>query len=268
MKSGPPPVGRSCCHPSPRRSAFSTGNDLGVPPLAPSTHPDEINVPARQWGLCPQNDGQPRLHPIPRPRGARLPPRLLPTGAPSPCAYSLPRRSGWGGIGSIGSRSASLHAASTRPRCAFRNLRLRILIPLNVAIDAGVVLALDLPLRKASAPTLAEHIFYQSGPLVERDLALRREHSQAAIIAVAGALFFRAADLFPSPSAPRLSARICRWWCSTQITPGTSTPPPRSRCVPFWIVHADESPSPHSWSKRRRAAYVAEQLTAPDPRRR
>ncbi len=73
-----------------------------------------------------------------------------------------------------------------------------ILLPLDVAIYAGVVFALFLALRKASTPTLAEYVFNETGQLTERSTATRREHPQVAIIHVEGEMFFGAADLFQS----------------------------------------------------------------------
>jgi SulP family sulfate permease len=72
-----------------------------------------------------------------------------------------------------------------------------LLLPLDVAIYFGVVLALFLALRKASTPTLVEYVFNESGQLAER-AAARRDHPQIAIIHVEGELFFGAADLFQS----------------------------------------------------------------------
>lgn len=70
-----------------------------------------------------------------------------------------------------------------------------LLLPLDVAIYFGVVLALFLALRKASTPTLVEYVFDASNQLAERHDA-QREHPQVAIIHVEGELFFGAADLF------------------------------------------------------------------------
>lgn len=73
-----------------------------------------------------------------------------------------------------------------------------ILLPLDVAIYAGVVLTLFLALRKASSPMLAEYVFTDTGQLTERIAASAREHPQVAIIHVEGEMFFGAADLFQS----------------------------------------------------------------------
>ena len=73
-----------------------------------------------------------------------------------------------------------------------------MLLPLDVAIYIGVVLALFLALRKASTPTLAEYVFNDTGQLTERTISGTREHPQIAIIHVEGELFFGAADLFQS----------------------------------------------------------------------
>ncbi len=71
-----------------------------------------------------------------------------------------------------------------------------MLLPLDIAIYAGVVLALFLALRKASTPTLSEYVFNDTQQLTERSETARREHPQIAIIHVEGELFFGAADLF------------------------------------------------------------------------
>lgn len=74
-----------------------------------------------------------------------------------------------------------------------------LLLPLDIAIYVGVVLALLLALRKASTPTLSEYVFNSGGHLAERTLTGgAREHPQIAIIHVEGELFFGAADLFQS----------------------------------------------------------------------
>lgn len=73
-----------------------------------------------------------------------------------------------------------------------------LLLPLDVAIYAGVVLALFLALRKASTPTLAEYVFNDTGQLAERSADAQRRHPHVAIIHVEGELFFGAADLFQS----------------------------------------------------------------------
>lgn len=80
----------------------------------------------------------------------------------------------------------------------FATFACAMLLPLDVAIYIGVVLALFLALRKASSPTLAEYVFNDTGQLTERTAAGRREHPQIAIIHVEGELFFGAADLFQS----------------------------------------------------------------------
>jgi SulP family sulfate permease len=73
-----------------------------------------------------------------------------------------------------------------------------MLLPLDVAIYVGVVLALFLALRKASTPTLVEYVFTDTGQLAERTAAAGRDHPQVAIIHVEGELFFGASDLFQS----------------------------------------------------------------------
>lgn len=70
-----------------------------------------------------------------------------------------------------------------------------MLMPLDTAIYFGVVVALFLALRKASAPTLVEYVFDSANQLAERHDS-SREHPQIAIIHVEGELFFGAADLF------------------------------------------------------------------------
>ncbi len=71
-----------------------------------------------------------------------------------------------------------------------------ILLPLDVAIYAGVGLAVVLALRKASAPTLVEYTFNHSDQLTQLEGKADRAHPQIAIIHVEGELFFGAADLF------------------------------------------------------------------------
>lgn len=73
-----------------------------------------------------------------------------------------------------------------------------LILPLDMAIYMGVVLALFLALRKASSPTLVEYIFNETGQLTERGSESRREHPQVAIIHVEGEMFFGVADLFQS----------------------------------------------------------------------
>lgn len=73
-----------------------------------------------------------------------------------------------------------------------------VLLPLDVAIYIGVVLALFLALRKASTPTLVEYAFNPTGELVVRESGNQRPHPEVAIIHVEGELFFGAADLFQS----------------------------------------------------------------------
>lgn len=71
-----------------------------------------------------------------------------------------------------------------------------MLLPLDVAIYIGVVLALFLALRKASAPTLVEYAFNDTDHLTPVDDLVRRAHPHVAIIHVEGELFFGAADFF------------------------------------------------------------------------
>lgn len=71
-----------------------------------------------------------------------------------------------------------------------------LLFPLDVAIYFGVVLALVLALRKASAPTLSEYTFDSSDRLGEVAATRARVHPRIAIIHVEGELFFGAAELF------------------------------------------------------------------------
>jgi SulP family sulfate permease len=71
-----------------------------------------------------------------------------------------------------------------------------MLLPLDIAIYAGVGLALALALRKASSPTLTEYTFTADAQLTQLDDARQRILPRVAIIHVEGELFFGAADLF------------------------------------------------------------------------
>lgn len=71
-----------------------------------------------------------------------------------------------------------------------------LLLPLDIAIYAGVGLALTLALRKASSPTLVEYTFNRAEQLTQLDDARQRVLPQIAIIHVEGELFFGASDLF------------------------------------------------------------------------
>lgn len=71
-----------------------------------------------------------------------------------------------------------------------------LLLPLDIAIYAGVGLALTLALRKASSPTLVEYTFNRAEQLTQLDDARQRVLPQIVIIHVEGELFFGAADLF------------------------------------------------------------------------
>ena len=70
-----------------------------------------------------------------------------------------------------------------------------ILLPLDIAIYAGVGLALALALRKVSAPSLTEYAFYATDQLTAIADDKARLHPQIAIIHVEGELFFGASDL-------------------------------------------------------------------------
>jgi SulP family sulfate permease len=71
---------------------------------------------------------------------------------------------------------------------------LTLLIPLHVAIFAGVGVSIMLYLRKAARPSLVEYEFNQEGNLAEADGA--RQDPSISIVHVEGELFFGAADLF------------------------------------------------------------------------
>jgi sulfate permease, SulP family len=72
---------------------------------------------------------------------------------------------------------------------------LTLLIPLHVAIFAGVGISIVLYLRKASRPSLVEYAFNKEGHLAEAE-AGRRNDPSISIVHVEGELFFGAADLF------------------------------------------------------------------------
>ncbi len=69
-------------------------------------------------------------------------------------------------------------------------------LKLDVAIYVGVGLSLVLFLRKASAPSLVEYTFDDSGQLAQLDEESTRKNSAISIVHVEGELFFGAADLF------------------------------------------------------------------------
>jgi sulfate permease, SulP family len=72
---------------------------------------------------------------------------------------------------------------------------LTLLIPLHVAIFAGVGLSIVLYLRKAARPSLVEYAFNQEGHLAEAEKGARQDPS-ISIVHVEGELFFGAAELF------------------------------------------------------------------------
>ncbi len=72
---------------------------------------------------------------------------------------------------------------------------LTLLIPLHVAIFAGVGISIILYLRKASRPSLVEYAFNNEGHLAEAEAGTRADPS-ISIVHVEGELFFGAADLF------------------------------------------------------------------------
>ena len=72
---------------------------------------------------------------------------------------------------------------------------LTLLIPLHVAIFAGVGVSIMLYLRKAARPSLVEYAFNQEGNLAEAESGARQDPS-ISIVHVEGELFFGAAELF------------------------------------------------------------------------
>ncbi len=73
-----------------------------------------------------------------------------------------------------------------------------LLMPLHVAIFAGVATSIVLYLRQAARPNLVEYDFTPDGSLTERPDALRRSHPAISIVHVEGELFFGASELFRS----------------------------------------------------------------------
>ena len=69
-------------------------------------------------------------------------------------------------------------------------------LKLDTAIYVGVGASLILFLRKASAPSLVEYSFSDSGTLTELDDRAQRRNNAISIVHVEGELFFGAADLF------------------------------------------------------------------------
>ena len=70
-----------------------------------------------------------------------------------------------------------------------------LLLPLHIAIFAGVVISVSLFLRKAAKPELVEYTFDDAGTL--RELAKTENRlPQISIVHVEGDIFFGAADLF------------------------------------------------------------------------
>ncbi|WP_404420563.1 SulP family inorganic anion transporter [Nibricoccus sp. IMCC34717] len=70
------------------------------------------------------------------------------------------------------------------------------LLKLDIAIYVGVGVSLALFLRKASAPSLVEYSFSDSGTLTELEDKSQRRNQAISIVHVEGELFFGAADLF------------------------------------------------------------------------
>jgi sulfate permease, SulP family len=71
-----------------------------------------------------------------------------------------------------------------------------LLMPLQVAIFAGVGISIMLYLRKASRPELVEYEFNARGDLRAADANAQRQHLAISIVHVEGELFFGAAELF------------------------------------------------------------------------
>ncbi len=71
-----------------------------------------------------------------------------------------------------------------------------LLMPLQVAIFAGVGLSILLYLRKASRPELVEYAFTPQGHLAAAEANAPRQHPAISIVHVEGELFFGAAELF------------------------------------------------------------------------
>jgi SulP family sulfate permease len=70
-----------------------------------------------------------------------------------------------------------------------------LILPLHVAIFAGVAVSVVLYLRKASRPTLVEYGFNPEGQLTEAPEG-GRQHPSISIVHVEGELFFGAAEIF------------------------------------------------------------------------
>ncbi|MDX2188175.1 MAG: SulP family inorganic anion transporter [Opitutaceae bacterium] len=69
-------------------------------------------------------------------------------------------------------------------------------LKLDIAIYVGVGVSLALFLRKASAPSLVEYSFSDTGALTELEDKSKRRNQAISIVHVEGELFFGAADLF------------------------------------------------------------------------
>jgi sulfate permease, SulP family len=69
-------------------------------------------------------------------------------------------------------------------------------LKLDIAIYVGIGVSLALFLRKASAPSLVEYSFNESGSLSELEEGGKRRNQAISIVHVEGELFFGAADLF------------------------------------------------------------------------
>lgn len=97
---------------------------------------------------------------------------------------------------------------STRSDAAvlFGTFASALMLPLDIAIFVGVGLSIALALRKASAPSLVEYGFDETGQLAAATSAKQRPHPQIAIIHVEGELFFGAADIFQEQIRQRAEA--------------------------------------------------------------
>lgn len=71
-----------------------------------------------------------------------------------------------------------------------------LFLRLDTAIYTGIGVSLVLFLRKASQPSLVEHVFAPDGRLTRVDQSPERNHPRISIVHVEGDLFFGAADLF------------------------------------------------------------------------
>ena len=71
-----------------------------------------------------------------------------------------------------------------------------LVLKLDTAVYVGIGASLALFLKKASAPSLVEYSFSDSGTLTELDDRAQRRNNAISIVHVEGELFFGAADLF------------------------------------------------------------------------